>query len=136
MERLTAEDQLMLWPDQLWPQEIGCIGVLEGENLFDSTGSLKIDEVAEVIAARVHLAPGFASSCTNRAPCSARRCGWIPPSSTFATTCIFFRYGHPLMRPSCCSRLSNCGRAAWIGRGHCGRCGSSPGSPEIGSACS
>jgi hypothetical protein len=59
MERLTAEDQLMLWPDQLWPQEIGCIGVLEGENLFDSTGSLKIDEVAEVIAARVHLVPRF-----------------------------------------------------------------------------
>src|SRR5436190_791506 len=25
MERLTAEDQIMLWPDALWPQEIGAL---------------------------------------------------------------------------------------------------------------
>ena len=25
MERLTAEDRLMLWPDERWPQEIGAL---------------------------------------------------------------------------------------------------------------
>jgi hypothetical protein len=25
VERLTAEDQLMLWPDEIWPQENGAL---------------------------------------------------------------------------------------------------------------
>ena len=30
MERLTAEDRLMLWPDERWPQDIGALAVLDG----------------------------------------------------------------------------------------------------------
>ena len=30
MERLTAEDRLMLWPDERWPQDIGVLAILEG----------------------------------------------------------------------------------------------------------
>jgi hypothetical protein len=25
IERLTAEDKLMLWPDEIWPQDIGAL---------------------------------------------------------------------------------------------------------------
>jgi hypothetical protein len=30
MERLTAEDRLMLWPDERWPQDIGALAILDG----------------------------------------------------------------------------------------------------------
>ena len=30
MQRLTAEDRLMLWQDERWPQEIGALVVLDG----------------------------------------------------------------------------------------------------------
>lgn len=35
MERLTAEDRLMLWPDERWPQDIGVLAVLDGASLID-----------------------------------------------------------------------------------------------------
>ena len=30
MDRLTGEDQRMLWSDEIWPQEIGALAVLDG----------------------------------------------------------------------------------------------------------
>jgi len=45
MDRLTAEDLVMLWPDQIWPQEIGCLAVLDGKNLFDADGLFLIENV-------------------------------------------------------------------------------------------
>ena len=30
MDRLTDEDQRMLWPDEIWPQEISALAVLDG----------------------------------------------------------------------------------------------------------
>jgi WS/DGAT/MGAT family acyltransferase len=59
VERLTAEDQLMLWPDEIWPQEIGALAVLDGSHLLDPGGRLRIEAVREVIAARLHLVPRF-----------------------------------------------------------------------------
>ena len=38
MERLTAEDELMLWPDEIWPQDIGALAVLDGSSLLDRDG--------------------------------------------------------------------------------------------------
>ena len=29
MKQLTAKDRLMLWPDELWPQDIGTLAVLQ-----------------------------------------------------------------------------------------------------------
>jgi hypothetical protein len=29
VDRLTDEDQRMLWPDEIWPQNIGALAVLE-----------------------------------------------------------------------------------------------------------
>jgi diacylglycerol O-acyltransferase len=59
IERLSAEDQLMLWPDEIWPQEIGAVAVLDGGNLLDPDGRFRIEAVREVVASRLHLAPRF-----------------------------------------------------------------------------
>lgn len=59
IERLTAEDQIMLWPDEIWPQDIGAIAVLDGSNLFDPDGRFRIEAVREAVAGRLHLVPRF-----------------------------------------------------------------------------
>ncbi len=59
MERLTAEDQLMLWPDEIWPQDIGALAVLDGSSLFDPDGSFRIGDVRDAIAGRLDLVPRF-----------------------------------------------------------------------------
>jgi diacylglycerol O-acyltransferase / wax synthase len=57
MERLTAEDLVMLWPDQRWPQEVGCLAVLDGECLLDRDGRFLIEKVRAAVAGRLHLVP-------------------------------------------------------------------------------
>jgi diacylglycerol O-acyltransferase / wax synthase len=59
MERLTAEDQLMLWPDEIWPQDIGALAVLDGSSLLDTDGRFRIEAVREAVAGRLHLVPRF-----------------------------------------------------------------------------
>lgn len=59
MERLTAEDQLMLWPDEIWPQDIGALAVLDGSSVLDPDGRFQIEAVREAIAGRLHLVPRF-----------------------------------------------------------------------------
>ena len=59
MERLTAEDQVMLWPDEIWPQDIGALAVLDGSSLLDADGRFRIEAVREAVAARLHLVPRF-----------------------------------------------------------------------------
>ena len=59
MERLTAEDQLMLWPDRLWPQEIGALAVLDGSRLLNPDGRFRIEAVRHATEARLHLVPRF-----------------------------------------------------------------------------
>jgi diacylglycerol O-acyltransferase len=59
IERLTAEDQIMLWPDEIWPQDIGAIAVLDGSSLLGADGRFRIEAVREVVARRLHLVPRF-----------------------------------------------------------------------------
>jgi len=57
MDRLTAEDQLMLWPDAIWPQDVGALALLDGPSLLESDGRLRIETVRRVIGAHLHLVP-------------------------------------------------------------------------------
>jgi WS/DGAT/MGAT family acyltransferase len=57
MERLTAADRVMLWPDALWPQEIGAVIVLDGGTLVDPGGRLRLERIRETISSRLHLVP-------------------------------------------------------------------------------
>jgi diacylglycerol O-acyltransferase / wax synthase len=59
MERLTPEDLVALWPDERWPQQIGCLAVLDGGSLLDSDGRFLIENVRAAVASRLHLVPRF-----------------------------------------------------------------------------
>jgi WS/DGAT/MGAT family acyltransferase len=59
LDRLSAEDQLMLQASGIWPQEIGVLALLEGGALLDPSGRLRIESVREAIQSRLHLAPRF-----------------------------------------------------------------------------
>jgi WS/DGAT/MGAT family acyltransferase len=54
MERLTAQDLSMLWPDDLgWPQDIGVIAVLDGATLLDEHGRFRIEDARKAIEHRL-----------------------------------------------------------------------------------
>jgi diacylglycerol O-acyltransferase / wax synthase len=59
IERLTAEDEFMLWPDEIWPQDIGALAVLDGSNLLGPDGRFRIEAMRDAIAGRLHLVPRF-----------------------------------------------------------------------------
>jgi diacylglycerol O-acyltransferase / wax synthase len=59
IERLADEDEIMLWADELWPQDIGALVILEGSRLFDAEGRFRIEDSRAAIASRLHLLPRF-----------------------------------------------------------------------------
>ena len=136
MERLTAEDQLMLWPDEIWPQDIGALAVLDGSSLLDPDGRFRIEDVREAVAGRLHLVPRFRQLLY----VPPRRLGgplWVDaPAFDLTTTLRSFPFRRPATRPSCCSQLSSCAGDAWTGHARCGRCGSSLGCRKDASGCS
>ena len=68
IDRLSAEDRIMLWGDEAWPQEIGALAVLDGGSLLDRDGRFRIEAVRQAIEARLHLVPRF-----RQLLCSPRR---------------------------------------------------------------
>ncbi|MCK6208979.1 hypothetical protein KZX45_00280 [Georgenia sp. EYE_87] len=59
IERLSAEDQLLLWPDEAWPQDLGAIALLDGATLVDPDGRFRIETVRAVVESQLHLVPRF-----------------------------------------------------------------------------
>ena len=59
VERLSADDQVILWPDEVWPQDIGALGVLDGTSLLDSDGRFRIEAAKQAVEGRLHLLPRF-----------------------------------------------------------------------------
>jgi diacylglycerol O-acyltransferase len=59
MERLSADDRLILWPDEIWPQDIGALAVLDGSSLFDADAGVRIDAVRDAFDRRIHRVPRF-----------------------------------------------------------------------------
>jgi diacylglycerol O-acyltransferase len=59
IERLTSEDRMMLWGDELWPEEIGALAIFDGRSLRGPDGRFQIEVVREAIEARLHLVPRF-----------------------------------------------------------------------------
>jgi hypothetical protein len=83
IERPTAADQIMLWPDQIWPQDIGAIAVLDGSNLLDPDGRFRIEAIREAVASRLHLRTQVPLRPAHFSP---RRCGVPALASQFETT--------------------------------------------------
>ena len=86
MERLTEEDQLMLWPDEIWPQDIGALAVLDGSSLLDADGRFRIEAVREAVAGRLHLVPRFRQLLYVPRRRRAGRCGWTLPTLILVIT--------------------------------------------------
>jgi diacylglycerol O-acyltransferase / wax synthase len=60
MDRLNAQDLMMLWPEELgWSQDIGALAILDGRPLLDADGRFRIETAREQVGARLHLAPRF-----------------------------------------------------------------------------
>ncbi len=59
IDRLNAEDQVMLRASGLWPQDIGALALLDGTNLLEPDGRIRIETVHAAIEARLHLVPRF-----------------------------------------------------------------------------
>ena len=49
----------MLWPDEIWPQDIGAVVVLDGGGLLDGGGRFPIETARRTVAGRLHLVPRF-----------------------------------------------------------------------------
>jgi len=52
IDRLTPEDQVMLWPDAMWPQDIGAVALLD-------PNGFSLERVRRVVESRLHLVPRF-----------------------------------------------------------------------------
>jgi diacylglycerol O-acyltransferase len=60
IDRLTAQDLLMLWPDELgWPEDIGALAILDGTSLLDRDGRVRIDAIRRHLEPRLALVPRF-----------------------------------------------------------------------------
>jgi diacylglycerol O-acyltransferase / wax synthase len=60
MERLGAQDLMMLWPEeQGWSQDIGALAILDGRRLLDADGRFRIETAREEVGSRLHLVPRF-----------------------------------------------------------------------------
>lgn len=59
VDRLTAEDRLLLWSDARWPQDIGALAILDGRALLESDGRFRIEAARAAAGSRLHLLPRF-----------------------------------------------------------------------------
>jgi diacylglycerol O-acyltransferase / wax synthase len=60
LDRLTAQDLLMLWADDFgWSEDIGVLAILDGTRLLDRDGRVRVDEVRRRLEPKLHLVPRF-----------------------------------------------------------------------------
>lgn len=57
VDRLTADDRLVLWSDTVWPQDVGAVAVLDGDPLLEPDGRFRIEDARAAVARRVHVMP-------------------------------------------------------------------------------
>ena len=57
IERLSAGDEMMWRASTTWPQHIGALAILDGANLLDDDGRLRIDIVREAVRMRLDRMP-------------------------------------------------------------------------------
>jgi WS/DGAT/MGAT family acyltransferase len=60
MERLTAQDLMMIWPEKFgWSQDIGALALLDGGPLLDANHHFRIATARDVIGRRLHRLSRF-----------------------------------------------------------------------------
>jgi Wax ester synthase-like Acyl-CoA acyltransferase domain len=130
MERLTAEDQLMLWPDEIWPQHIGALVLLDGSSLLEPGGHLRIEAVRNAVAGRLHLVPRFRQLLY----VPPQRLGWAVVGGCSRLDLIdhvsVLRLPAPADEGQLLLTVEQLRGAAWTAHTRYGKCGSSPGLPD------
>jgi diacylglycerol O-acyltransferase / wax synthase len=60
LERLTESDLfLLLWDDYGWSTDIGGLAILDGTNLLDAEGRVRVDAVRRHLEPRLYVVPRF-----------------------------------------------------------------------------
>ena len=59
LERLTASDLFLLWDDYGWSSDIGGLAILDGAELLDSAGAVRMGLVRQRLEPRLDLVPRF-----------------------------------------------------------------------------
>jgi WS/DGAT/MGAT family acyltransferase len=59
IDRLSNLDRLMLGASDTWPQDVGALAILDGADLLDPVGDLRLDVIRQAIESRLHLVPRF-----------------------------------------------------------------------------
>ena len=59
VDRLTADDRLILSVDAAWPQDVGALAILAGDVLTDAHGGVRLEAVRAAIAGRLDRVPRF-----------------------------------------------------------------------------
>ena len=49
----------MLWPDQMWPQDVGALAVIDGAGFLEADGRFRLDAARAAVENRLHLVPRF-----------------------------------------------------------------------------
>src|SRR4249920_3055428 len=58
MDRLSAQDLITLWPDEVgWLQDMGALAVLDGGRPAEASGGALADVVRATVGGRLHQAP-------------------------------------------------------------------------------
>ena len=120
LERVSADDRLILWPDAVWPQDVGALAILDAGNLLRADGSFRIEAARDAVQHGCTCSRGSARFSTSPAAGSAGRCGWIAPPSTSATTSTSSLWPPLAMRPRCSRGSKCCAGAVSIAHGRCG----------------
>lgn len=59
LERLTASDLFLLWDDYGWSSDIGGLAILDGANVLDGGGEVRIEAIRKHLEPKLHLVPRF-----------------------------------------------------------------------------
>jgi diacylglycerol O-acyltransferase / wax synthase len=59
LDRLSADDRLILWPDAVWPQDVGALLILGGGSVLDADGGFRSGAARDAVETRLHLLPRF-----------------------------------------------------------------------------
>jgi diacylglycerol O-acyltransferase / wax synthase len=89
---LTASDLfLLLWDDYGWSTDIGALAILDGTNVVDGDGRVRIEAVRRRLEPRLHLVPRFRQLLYRPGGDWAGRYGLTPAPSTSPTTSVSAR---------------------------------------------
>ena len=136
IERLSADDRLLLQSDKVWPQDVGVILILDAGPLVDVDGRLRIDVARKAVAGALPGLPRLRQVLGCRLVVLAARSGPTRPHSTSLITCAPAVASNPVAMLACWAPSRRSAAIGSIRPTLCGRSGCSPASTLVEWGCS